>query len=122
MNKIVGIDKEKLKKIILNIYEYRDKINTIFNDVEYLIDETKQYYDSDDGDYFRQKLSQLCSNRSVVLSNIKSYCEDLEKVIHNFEKNEDSIVTNFKGYSKELDNQSNNSYSNFNVSVDNSRK
>lgn len=122
MNKIVGIDKQKLKKIILNIYEYRDKINTIFNDAEYLIDETKQYYDSDDGDYFRNEFSKLCSNKAVVLSNIKSYCEDLERVIHNFEKNEDSIVTDFKGYSKELDKQDNNLYTNFNISVDNSRK
>ena len=96
MNDVIGIDKERLKTIIINIYEYRDKINTILNDAQYLIEETKQYYKSEDGDYLRKKFSQFYDNKLIILENIKSYCNDLEQVISDFESSQINVVDIFK--------------------------
>ena len=96
MNYIVGIDKDKLKALILKIYNYNDKINCILNDAQLLVNDTNQYYKSEDGDYYRKRFNELLLNKKIVLENIKSYGDDLVKVINSFDKTKVKTVDIFR--------------------------
>lgn len=81
MEKIVAIREEQLKKLILEIYDLRDKASKVFNDLEVLMSNSSSYFDSDDGKACREKFRLLSQNFPTFLSNMESYGEDLEKVI-----------------------------------------
>ena len=86
-NEIIGIKEEKLKKLILEIYDYRDKISKILETADILVNETKNYYKSEDGELYRKKFAIFANNFDIMLKNIKSYADDLERVISDFKLN-----------------------------------
>lgn len=96
MNYIVGIDKDKLKTLILKIYNYNDKINRILNDAQLLVNDTNQYYKSEDGEYYRKKFNEFLLNKKILLENIKSYGDDLVEVINNFDKIQVNTIDIFR--------------------------
>ena len=73
MEKLTGINEQNMKSLILDIYECRDKISKILNDAQFLMEKTKDYYLSEDGDLIRRKFNELCYNNKILLNNIKSY-------------------------------------------------
>ena len=83
---LISINDEKIKTLILEIYEYRDKISKILDDAEYLVDSTKNFYDSEDGTKFRTKFNEFSTNFSTFLANIKSYGEDLDVVLSKYKE------------------------------------
>lgn len=95
-SRIIGINEPNLKKLILEIYEYRDKISKVLNTAESLIYDTANYYKSEDGDELRKKFDLFSSNFDVFLKNIQSYGEDLEQVIYNYRQNALKNVDIFK--------------------------
>jgi len=96
MNNVIGINREKLKNSILKLYAYRDKVNSILNDAQLLIDDTKNYYISDDGDYLRENFNKFYSNKTVIIQNINSYCTDLQEVMNNFQENQTKTIDIFR--------------------------
>ena len=94
MNEIVGINSESLKKLIFEIYDYRDKISNILNTAEILIKNSENYYISSDGDELRKHFNNFSSNFNIFFKNIKSYSDDLELVLityQNFLKSSNKI-------------------------------
>ena len=91
-NNIIGIKEDELKKLILEIYDCRDKISKILETAELLVDDTKNYYKSDDGDLFRKKFALFVNNFDILLKNIKSYGDDLETIIYAFKLNNKNSV------------------------------
>ena len=81
---LISINDEKLKTLILEIYEYRDKISKILEDAELLAESTKTFYDSEDGEKFRTKFNKFSVNFSTFLANIRSYGEDLEVILSRY--------------------------------------
>lgn len=79
-----GINESGIDKLILDIYDYSDKIKTILNSLEDLIDSTKSCYDSPDGNEFRAKFSLEKDSINNLISNILSYTEDLTLVKKDF--------------------------------------
>ena len=95
-NQLMGISEQNLKKLILEIYDYRDKMSKILNTAEKLIYDTKNYYQSKDGEELRKKFEIFSSNFAIFLKNIQSYGEDLEQTIYNYRQNTIKNVDIFK--------------------------
>jgi len=85
---IIAINRDTLKKLILDIYDYRDKLSKILEDAELVVESTKSFYQTADAEEFRKKFKQLSSNFPIFLENIKSYGEDLEKVLSIYKEND----------------------------------
>lgn len=85
MNQIIGINSVGLKKLILEIYDYRDKISNILNSSESLIENTREYYNSLDGVEIRAKFKSFSDNFDVFIKNIKSYSDDLEYILNQYQ-------------------------------------
>lgn len=84
MEKIVAIREEKLKKLILEIYDLRDKASKALSDLEVLVNSSETYFDSDDGRTYREKFKLLSQNFPIFLSNIEGYGQDLEMAVQRF--------------------------------------
>lgn len=84
MENTIGIDSEKLKKLILELYEYRDNISKKLDKIVVLMEDTKTYYQSKDGDAIREKFNLFVPEFEKFLTNIRSYSEDLEIVLFNY--------------------------------------
>ena len=95
-NIVSGINEPNLKKLILEIYDYRDKISKLLSTAENLVYETKTYYDSVDGDELRRKFALLHSNFTTLLSNIKDYGNDLELILRQYKQNQVKNVDTIK--------------------------
>lgn len=93
---VIGINDELLKKLILEIYEYRDKVSKLLEDAEILVDSTNSFYNSNDGVNFRNKFKTFSANFPTFLENIRSYGEDLEYVLSTFKKNDIKSVDIFR--------------------------
>ena len=92
---IVGIKENQLKTLILEIYEYRDKMSKILEEAQKVIYGTNNYFTGNDADKLRSKFKMLEANFDAILKNIKSYGEDLENVISTYKKNERINVDKF---------------------------
>lgn len=84
METVVAIREEKLKKLILEIYDLRDKASKVLSDLEVLVNSSETYFDSDDGRTYREKFKLLSQNFPIFLSNIEGYGQDLEKAVQKF--------------------------------------
>lgn len=95
---VTGVKNEKkeMERLILEIYDYRDKMSEILNTAESLVYNTKNYYASEDGEKLREKFNEFSSNFSVVLGRIKQYGKDLEDVLTIYKKNSLKNVDVFK--------------------------
>jgi len=96
MQQNVGINSENLKKLILDITDYRDKISGILNDTMVLADSIKNCYATKDGEEFRIKFDNFSSTFSEFLKNIESYGTDLDFVLTQFKQNDAQSVDIFK--------------------------
>lgn len=81
---ISAINSEDLKKLILYIYDCRDKLSKILEDSQNIALSTETFYKTMDGDEFREKFQEFSATFSVFLTNIKSYGEDLERVLNKY--------------------------------------
>ena len=80
MENNIGINEEKLDKLILDIYNYCEKINVTLNQVSDVVEDTKVFYTGDVADSFRKKFSLYSSNFLNIRANLCSYADDLIKL------------------------------------------
>lgn len=78
------MNEQMIDKMILDIYDYADRINSIFNSIEDIIVGSSNYFVDDVANDFRYKFEQLKLNFPIVNYNIKSYADDLVKVKRSF--------------------------------------
>ena len=93
---IIGINDESLKKLILDIYDCRDKISKILEDAEIIAESTNLFYKTADGEEFRNQFKKLSANFPVFINNIKSYGEDLEQVLFKYKEISKNAVDIFE--------------------------
>lgn len=77
MDKQTGINEEKLNKLILDIYDYSEKINNTLNSISDLVMKTKDYYNSKEAELYRKKYDDYKTNYVNIIKNINSYADDL---------------------------------------------
>lgn len=77
MQNELGINEEKLNSLILDIYNYSEKINKTLNQISEVVDKTKKIYSSKEADLYRNKYENFRVNYVNVIKNINRYAEDL---------------------------------------------
>lgn len=83
-SKILAINEDNLKTMILDIYEYRDRVSKILEEAQILVKAIKSFYNSEDGIEFINKFNDFSLNFPTFLNNIESYAEDLELVLDSY--------------------------------------
>lgn len=77
MQNELGINEKKLNSLILDIYNYSEKINKTLNQISEVVDKTKKIYSSKEADLYRNKYENFRVNYVNVIKNINRYAEDL---------------------------------------------
>ncbi len=72
-----GVSLDKIDKLMTDIYDYADRSNKILNDIEKLANDTRDYFVSDEGNLFRNKISELLHESTTINKNILSYNTDM---------------------------------------------
>ena len=76
----VAINEDGINKIILEISDCADEVGRIFNKINDLVSETKDYYDCACASNLRKKYSLFNDNYKIILNNIRSYKTDLSNL------------------------------------------
>ncbi len=96
-----GINESKISIIKGEIQDYATRINSIFGDMTTLVEESKNYFNCESGDLFRNHFLLLKENFSVVNQNILNYADDLTNVQLHYQKKNENAVSDLGMYRKE---------------------
>lgn len=99
---VVGINEQILDKLILDIYDYADRINRTLNSIEDVVAGSSSYFNDDVANSFRYKFEQLKLNFPMVNHNILSYANDLVKVKRNFSDTTSDMIYTIKKKTNEI--------------------
>ena len=77
MDRQTGINEEKLNKLILDIYDYSEKINNTLNHISEIVMKTKNCYNSKEAELYRKMYDDYKTNYVNIIKNINSYADDL---------------------------------------------
>ena len=78
MNKdLFGYNEEVMNKTILDIYDYKERILKILNQISETMELSKKYYQSIDADELKSKFDKFQTNFKIVANNIDTYADDL---------------------------------------------
>lgn len=80
-----GINVDSVDKLILDIYNYAERINKTLNQITDVVDRTKTFYNCDAANNYRNKFENFKMNFSTIDKNIKSYAEDLIKLKNRYQ-------------------------------------
>ena len=75
-----GINEARIDKLIMEIFDYANRVNKIFNQADDLIEKSKAFYDCDSGRKFREKYVSLSDNYRTINQNLLSYARELTTV------------------------------------------
>lgn len=81
---VIGINEQAIEKLILDVYDYADRINNILNAMDDVVQGTTSYFNDDSSNNFRHKFEQLKINFPIVNHNIQTYGEDLVRLKNNY--------------------------------------
>lgn len=81
----IGINIDSVDKLILDIYNYAEKINKTLNQISEVVDETKNFYDCEVADNYRNKFNNFKANFNIINKNIISYSDDLIKLKNRYQ-------------------------------------
>ena len=95
MEDLISINEEGLDKLALNIYDYSERINNIFNQIDDLMVQSKEYFDCQVNNDIYIKYQNIKDSIKNVKLNISSYSSDLIKVKNVF-RNNAQIISNDK--------------------------
>ncbi len=80
-----GINEEGIKKLVLNIYDYSEQINTILNSIDDLVTDVKDHFQIESSNIFYTKFAEVKNDFGNVRDNILSYADEILKVNSNFQ-------------------------------------
>lgn len=88
----IGINIDSIDKLILDIYNYAERVNKTLNQIMDVVDQTKNFYDCEAAQNYRNKFNSFKTNFNVINKNLNSYAEDLIKLKNKYQ-NVDSNIT-----------------------------
>lgn len=84
MNINTGINENKVNQLMLDIYEYEEKINLLLEKISNLMESTTNIYSGFTSDDLRKKYNDFSVNYTNIKNNIHDYSEDLFKIKNNY--------------------------------------
>lgn len=89
---LISINEPALERMVLDIYDHCSRINSILNQINDLILDSKTYFDCAANSYMLEQYSEMKLSIDNFKSNISTYAADLTKVKNKF-KSKDSDLT-----------------------------
>ena len=103
INPINGINEALIDKLIIEIYDYADKINSTLTCIDELVQNTNIYFDCESADLFRNNFNNVKANFKIVNKNILDYSNDYVKIKNNYNHRRITIIKNFNQYKEEAE-------------------
>lgn len=85
MNNTSGINDEKLDSLVLDIYDYADRINQILNNIDELISMSNEYFKCESADQLKKRYQELELSFPVLKQNILNCANDLVKAKYSYQ-------------------------------------
>lgn len=92
----VGINIDSVDKLILDIYNYAERINKTLNQISNVVDQTRNFYVCDAANNYRNRFNSFRTNFNVVNKNVISYAEDLIKLKNRYQNIDDNMTQTIK--------------------------
>lgn len=92
----VGINIDSVDKLILDIYNYAERINKTLNQISNVVDQTRNFYVCDAANNYRNRFNSFRTNFNVVNKNVISYAEDLIKLKNRYQNIDDNMTQSIK--------------------------
>ncbi len=86
MTNVVGINEQKIDKLINEIYFYSNRIKMVLDQADSIVENTNSFYDCESAKMFRSAFEKYKRNFNIINKNILSYSDDLSSV-KNFYRN-----------------------------------
>ena len=102
-NDVSGINEIGLDKMATEIIEYADKLNKIFNQLQLLINDSKNYFNSEVNQIFCSNFKKQAEYCQIINSNILSYASDFVKVKQSYKVGAENIVENILADSTKME-------------------
>ena len=102
-NNTIGINYLKIDKLILDIYDYSEKIQKTLDQISNIVDKTKDFYLCYEADCYRNKFSDFRQNFPVINKNIISYAEDLIRLKTNYQRTAGDILSSMNTAIKKIE-------------------
>lgn len=83
-NRINGVSKEGLDKLVKEFYDFADRNNKIFNKINSIVEDSVNYFDTEEGDIFRKRFENIATESKTINKNILSYSSDFAAVKNNY--------------------------------------
>ena len=88
-----GINEDAVNKLILDIYNYEEKINKTLDQISTVVENTKEFYQCESANEYRNKFNMFSANFNIINKNLLSYADDMIKLKNRY-KVIDSNVAN----------------------------
>lgn len=92
----LGVNIDGIDKLILDIYNYAEKINNTLTQISNVVEDTKNNYNSNNSIEFINKFKNLEDCFSVVNANIISYADDLIKLKNKYQILDEDLTQKVK--------------------------
>lgn len=100
----IGVDNQAIDNLVLNIYDYADRLKKQLDDVETLVYDTSNYYHDQAADSCRKKFNSIKESFPVIYENVISYADDLVKLKSSLKQKDEAISVEITNASKNLEN------------------
>lgn len=102
MEDLILINEYGLNQLVLKIYDYSERINNIFNQIDDLMFQSKDYFDCQICDDICVKYQNIIDSIKNVKLNISSYSDELMMVKKNFNNNAEMVSSDIKKSSVDI--------------------
>jgi len=93
---LISINEEAIDKLVLNLYDYSERINNILNQINDLMNYSSTYFKGQQSNEIIKKYNDLQTSIVNVKQNISSYPADLIKVKNRFRNTASNISMNVR--------------------------
>lgn len=91
---VSGVNEIGLDRMATDIIEYADKLNNIFNQLQILVDNSKNYFNSEVNQIFCRNFKKQAEYYQIINQNILSYASDFVKVKQSYKVGAENIADN----------------------------
>ena len=98
MEDIRGINESKIDLLVIELSDYADKINKIFNDTDDIMQKVKSSYNSNSALAFLSSYNNLSSNYHTINQNIIGYAKDLVNIKKIYKAKTQTIADDINKY------------------------